>query len=177
MANAAAPWATTISSMASAFLTGDNAGGEELLLAALDQGAPWDVATAAAQALVEHRAQTSTSGPCVAVGATSARYGAMVETGELSANAAAIEAGSPQDRPSGGDVVRQDLDLPRLDVVVGRDEFVDDPPLTELPGSGGHAVTVRCAVDPHEARCHHMPRPPAPCVRRVHTSMAGDRDW
>ena len=58
MADAAAPWATTISAMASAFLTGDNADGEELLLAALDQGVPWDVATtAAAQALIEHRAR------------------------------------------------------------------------------------------------------------------------
>ena len=57
MADAAAPWATTISAMASAFLTGDNAGGEALLLAALDLGAPWDVATAAAaRARAGHRA-------------------------------------------------------------------------------------------------------------------------
>jgi hypothetical protein len=48
MADAAAPWATTIGAMASAFLAGDNADGEELLLAALDLGAPWDVAAAAA---------------------------------------------------------------------------------------------------------------------------------
>ena len=73
MADAAVPWATTISTMASAFLAGDNAGGEELLLAALDLGTPWDVATAAAaQALDEHRTQTSTSEPHVTVGATSA---------------------------------------------------------------------------------------------------------
>jgi len=62
-AAAAAPWATTISAMASAFLAGDNADGEELLLAALDLGAPWDVATtAAARALVEHRARVSAPG-------------------------------------------------------------------------------------------------------------------
>ena len=73
MADAATPWVTAISAMTLAFLGGDNADGEELLLAALDLGAPWDVATAAAaQALVEHRAQTSISGPRVALGATSA---------------------------------------------------------------------------------------------------------
>ena len=56
----AAPWATTISAMASAFLAGDKADGEELLLAALDLGAPWDVATtAAARALAGHQARTS----------------------------------------------------------------------------------------------------------------------
>ena len=56
----AAPWATTISAMASAFLAGDNADGEELLLAALDLGAPWDVATAAAaRARAGHRARTN----------------------------------------------------------------------------------------------------------------------
>ena len=60
MADAAAPWATTISAMATAFLAGDNADGELLLLAALDLGAPWDVATAAAaRALSEHRARVS----------------------------------------------------------------------------------------------------------------------
>jgi hypothetical protein len=60
MADAAAPWATTISAMASAFLVGDNADGEELLLAALDLGAPWDVATAAAaRALTGHQARTN----------------------------------------------------------------------------------------------------------------------
>ena len=60
MANAAALWATTISAMASAFLAGDNADGEELLLAALDLGAPWDVATAAAaRAFTGHRTRTN----------------------------------------------------------------------------------------------------------------------
>jgi hypothetical protein len=63
MADTATPWATAISAMASAFLAGDNADGEELLLAALDLGAPWDVATAAAAcALVEHQARASASG-------------------------------------------------------------------------------------------------------------------
>ena len=58
MADAAGPWATTISSMASAVLAGDDADGEKLPLAALDQGAPWDVAAAAAaRALIEHRAR------------------------------------------------------------------------------------------------------------------------
>lgn len=83
MADAAAPWATTISAMSFAFLAGDNADGEELLLAALNLGAPWDVTTAAAaQALGEHRAQTSTSGPCVAVEAISAQHGAGPGTKE-----------------------------------------------------------------------------------------------
>jgi len=60
MADAAAPWATTISAMASAFLAGNDADGEELLLAALDLGAPWDVAiTAAARALAGQRARAS----------------------------------------------------------------------------------------------------------------------
>jgi len=48
MADAAAPWATAISAIASAFFAGDNATGEELLLAALDLGAPWDVAAVTA---------------------------------------------------------------------------------------------------------------------------------
>ena len=60
MADAAAPWATTISAMASAFLAGNDADGEMQLLAALDLGAPWDVATAAAaRALAGRRARTS----------------------------------------------------------------------------------------------------------------------
>ena len=54
MADATAPWATTISAMASAYHAGDNARGEELLSSALDLGAPWDVVTAvAARALIE----------------------------------------------------------------------------------------------------------------------------
>ena len=49
--------------MASAFLAGDNADGEALLLAALDLGAPWDVATAsAARALTGRRARTNAPG-------------------------------------------------------------------------------------------------------------------
>jgi hypothetical protein len=60
MADAAAPWTTAISAMASAFLAGDNAHGEEQLLAALDLGAPWDVVAAtAARALAGHRAWAS----------------------------------------------------------------------------------------------------------------------
>ena len=62
MADAAAPWATTISAMTSALLAGHNADGESLLLAALDLGAPWDVATAAARALVEHRTRVRAPG-------------------------------------------------------------------------------------------------------------------
>ena len=63
MADAAAPWATTIGAMTSALLAGHNADGEALLLAALDLGAPWDVATAAAaRALVEHRARVRAPG-------------------------------------------------------------------------------------------------------------------
>ena len=55
--------ATPISAMASVFLAGDNANGEQLLLAALDLGAPWDVATtAAAGALAGHQARTSPRG-------------------------------------------------------------------------------------------------------------------
>ena len=61
MADAAAHWTTMISAMASAFLAGDNAAGEELLLTALDLGAPWDVVTAtAARARAGHRAREST---------------------------------------------------------------------------------------------------------------------
>src|SRR6266540_801628 len=60
MADAAAHWTTMISAMASAFLAGDNAAGEELLLTALDLGAPWDVVTAtAARARAGHRARES----------------------------------------------------------------------------------------------------------------------
>jgi len=60
MADAAAHWTTTISVMASAFGAGDNPRGEELLLTALDLGAPWDVVTtAAARALIEYRAGES----------------------------------------------------------------------------------------------------------------------
>jgi hypothetical protein len=55
MADTTTPWVTTISAMASAFLVGDNADGEELLLAALDLGAPWDVATAAAARALRER--------------------------------------------------------------------------------------------------------------------------
>jgi hypothetical protein len=52
MADAAVDWRTKVSAMASAFRAGDNARGEELLTAALDLGAPCDVVTAAARALV-----------------------------------------------------------------------------------------------------------------------------
>jgi hypothetical protein len=58
MADTAAPWASTIGAMASAFLAGDVVAGEELLLAALDLGAPWDVTAAtAARARAGHRAR------------------------------------------------------------------------------------------------------------------------
>ena len=52
MADAAADWRVVLSAMSDAFSTGDNSRGEELLVAALDLGAPWDLATATvAQAL------------------------------------------------------------------------------------------------------------------------------
>ena len=46
MADAAADWRVVLSAMSDAFSTGDNLRGEELLVAALDLGAPWDLATA-----------------------------------------------------------------------------------------------------------------------------------
>jgi hypothetical protein len=52
MADAAADWRVVLSVMSDAFSTGDNSRGEELLVSALDLGAPWDLATATvAQAL------------------------------------------------------------------------------------------------------------------------------
>ena len=46
MADAAADWRVVLSAMSDAFSTGDNSRGEELLVSALDLGAPWDLATA-----------------------------------------------------------------------------------------------------------------------------------
>ncbi|MGE3271573.1 MAG: hypothetical protein AB7P40_22675 [Chloroflexota bacterium] len=52
MADAAADWSAVLSAMSDAFSTGDNPRGEELLVSALDLGAPWDLATTTvAQAL------------------------------------------------------------------------------------------------------------------------------
>jgi len=52
MADATADWNTVLSAMSAAFSTGDNPRGEELLVSALDLGAPWDLATSTvAQAL------------------------------------------------------------------------------------------------------------------------------
>ena len=57
MADATADWTVSLTSMADAFLAGDNRHGEELLTFALDEGAPWDVVTAtAARALTARRA-------------------------------------------------------------------------------------------------------------------------
>jgi hypothetical protein len=57
MADATADWSVVLSAMSDAFSTGDNARGEELLVSALDLGAPWDLATATvAQALSQRRA-------------------------------------------------------------------------------------------------------------------------
>jgi hypothetical protein len=47
MADATADWSTVLSTMSDAFSAGDNRRGEELLVLALDRGAPWDVATSA----------------------------------------------------------------------------------------------------------------------------------
>ena len=60
MADATADWTLTLSAMTDAFLAGDNQRGEDLLTSALDDGAPWDVATsAAAQALGGRRMSTT----------------------------------------------------------------------------------------------------------------------
>jgi len=57
MADATADWRAALTSMTDAFLAGDNQRGEELLTFALDEGAPWDVATStAARALSARRA-------------------------------------------------------------------------------------------------------------------------
>ncbi len=58
MADAAADWRQALSQMSEAYRLGDLRRGEELLTAALDVGAPWDVATsAAAQALSARQPQ------------------------------------------------------------------------------------------------------------------------
>ena len=60
MADATADWKAVLASMTDAYLAGDNERGEELLTFALDEGAPWDVATStAAQALSTRRASAS----------------------------------------------------------------------------------------------------------------------
>lgn len=46
MADATADWRVVLTAMSDAFSTGDNSRGEELLVSALDLGAPWDLATA-----------------------------------------------------------------------------------------------------------------------------------
>ena len=57
MADAAADWRAALHVMSEAFRAGDNQRGEELLGFALDEGAPWDVATSTvAQALSLRRA-------------------------------------------------------------------------------------------------------------------------
>jgi hypothetical protein len=62
MADATADWRHALSLMSEAYRLGENGRGEELLAAALDVGAPWDVATsAAAQALSARHAHTRRS--------------------------------------------------------------------------------------------------------------------
>ncbi|MCC7369563.1 MAG: hypothetical protein IT306_14135 [Chloroflexi bacterium] len=54
MADATADWTIVLADMSRAYSSGDNPLGEELLVSALDLGAPWDLATStAAQALSE----------------------------------------------------------------------------------------------------------------------------
>lgn len=56
MTDATADWTLVLTAMSDAFSTGDNPRGEELLISALDLGAPWDLATATvAQALSVRR--------------------------------------------------------------------------------------------------------------------------
>jgi len=56
MADATADSRSIIDAMTDAFLNGDNARAEALLMDALDQGVPWDaVTTAAAQAVSRQR--------------------------------------------------------------------------------------------------------------------------
>ena len=60
MADATADWKAALTSMADAFIAGDNRRGEELLTFALDVGAPWDIATStAARALSAYRSSSS----------------------------------------------------------------------------------------------------------------------
>lgn len=60
MADAAADWRAALTSMSDAYLAGDNQRGEELLTFALDEGAPWDIATStAARALSARRAASN----------------------------------------------------------------------------------------------------------------------
>ena len=57
MADATADWRAALDTMSDAFAAGDNQRGEELLVLALDVGAPWDVATSTvAQVLSARRA-------------------------------------------------------------------------------------------------------------------------
>ena len=63
MADVFADWKQTLSLMSEAYHLGEYGRGEELLSAALDVGAPWDVATStAAQALSARAALMRQSG-------------------------------------------------------------------------------------------------------------------
>jgi len=56
MMDAAADWKLALTLMSEAFRLGDNGRGEELLSYALDEGAPWDVATSTVAQAVSGRA-------------------------------------------------------------------------------------------------------------------------
>ena len=63
MADAAADWSVVLTAMSDAFSTGDNSRGEELLVSALDLGAPWDVATFTAARALSSRLMPSSQPP------------------------------------------------------------------------------------------------------------------
>ena len=62
MADATADWTVVLSVMSDAFSTGDNSRGEELLVSALDLGAPWDLATATVAQALSRRGVPSSIG-------------------------------------------------------------------------------------------------------------------
>jgi hypothetical protein len=67
MADATADWRSVLTAMSDAFSSGDNPRGEELLISALDLGAPWDLATATvAQALSAYGVPARASLPVAA---------------------------------------------------------------------------------------------------------------
>lgn len=67
MADAAADWSVVLTVMSDAFSTGDNSRGEELLVSALDLGAPWDLATATVAQALSRRAAPARIGARAAV--------------------------------------------------------------------------------------------------------------
>ncbi len=66
MADATADWTLVLADMSRAYSMGNNPLGEELLVSALDLGAPWDVATSTAALALTERAsimRTATQQP------------------------------------------------------------------------------------------------------------------